>query len=59
MLDRNSANEHMDRVTTRSICHAVGERLRQHMRPEMSQLPPRLQTLLDELRRQEFKDTKH
>ena len=57
-MHRNQAShEQMDRVTTRSICHAVGERLRQHMRPETSQLPPSLQALLDELRRQERNTT--
>lgn len=43
----------MDHKTTRSICHAVGERLREHMHADSAQLPPKLQVLLDELRRQE------
>jgi len=59
MSDRNSNQEHLDRATTRSICRAVGERLGQHMRPERSDLPPYLKTLLNELRQLEFGDTKH
>jgi hypothetical protein len=39
--------------TSRSICDAVGERLQQNLRPDLSRLSPRLQHLLDELRKQD------
>lgn len=47
----NSAQ--IDYRTSRSICDAVGERLQQSLRPEPSRLSPRLQHLLDELRKQD------
>jgi hypothetical protein len=47
----NSAQ--IDYKTSRSICDAVGERLQQSLRPEFSRLSPRLQHLLDELRKQD------
>ncbi|WP_275184584.1 hypothetical protein [Bradyrhizobium sp. CSA112] len=40
----------LDHKTCQSICDAVGERLQQSMRPE-TELSPRLQELMDELRR--------
>src|SRR5205085_9642143 len=43
----------IDRNTSWSICEAVGEHLQQSLRPERSRLPPRLQNLMDELRRRE------
>jgi hypothetical protein len=46
-------NEDIDQIdhrTARSICNAVGERLRQYMRPEVP-LSPRLQQLVNELSR--------
>jgi hypothetical protein len=51
----NSAADDLqiDHQTTRSICHAVGERLRQNMHTDSAQLPPRLQALMDDLRRQD------
>ncbi|WP_426434184.1 hypothetical protein [Bradyrhizobium genosp. P] len=48
----NSDYDQIDRKTSRQICDAVGERLQQNMRPEPS-LSPRLQQLVDELRRRE------
>ena len=42
----------IDHKTCQSICDAVGERLEQNMRPE-DELSPRLQELLDELRRRD------
>jgi hypothetical protein len=45
--------EQMDYKTSRSICNAVGERLRQSLRPERSDLSPRLRELLNELRRRD------
>lgn len=44
--------EQIDHRTCRSICDAVGERLQQYMRPEPL-LSPRLQQLVDELRRRD------
>ena len=49
MSDRiNENSEQIDRKTSRSICDAVGERLRQNMLPEQSSLPSRLQQLIDD-----------
>ena len=45
--------EGIDRKTSRSICDAVGERLRQSLRPEASRLPSHLEHLMDELRRRD------
>jgi hypothetical protein len=47
------SNEPIDRKTSRSICQAVGERLRQSLRPEPSKLSPRLQDLMDQLQQRE------
>jgi hypothetical protein len=41
--------EQIDRVTSTTICKAIGDRLRQNLVPDPSGLPPRLQYLLDEL----------
>jgi hypothetical protein len=49
----NESSEELDGATSRSICRAVGERLRQDLRPENSELPSHLRCLMDELRRQE------
>jgi hypothetical protein len=43
----------IDSKTSRSICGEIGERLRQNLRPEPSELPPSLRLLLDEMRRRE------
>jgi hypothetical protein len=48
----NSDFEQLDHKTCRSICDAVGERLQQSIRPELS-LSSHLQHLLDELRRRD------
>jgi hypothetical protein len=51
MNDRTTdSSEQIDRKTSRAICEAVGERLRQSLRPEALHLAPRLQHLIDELR---------
>jgi hypothetical protein len=50
-------NEQMDYKTSRSICDAVGERLQKDLRPERSELSPRLRELLNELRLRD--DTGH
>jgi hypothetical protein len=44
--------EPIDHKTSRTICDAIGERLQQNIRPE-TELSPRLQQLLDELRRRD------
>lgn len=49
----NDRSDLMDRSTSRSICEAVGERLRQSMKPESTDLPSQLQRLLDEMQRRE------
>ncbi len=50
---RADDSEQMDYRTSRSICDAVGERLQKDLRPERSDLSPRLRELLNELRRQD------
>ncbi len=50
------SSEAIDRKTIRSICDAVGERLQQSLRPDSSRLSPRLQHLMDELRRRDRED---
>jgi hypothetical protein len=52
----NDSSETFDYRTSRSICDAVGERLQQSLRPELSSLSPRLQHLMDELRRRDSAD---
>ena len=49
--------EEIDRNTCRSICDAVGERLQRDLRPDSSNLSPRLQYLLDELRWQDIQSS--
>jgi hypothetical protein len=43
----------IDSKTSRSICGEIGERLRQNLVPEASELPASMQQLLDEMRRRE------
>jgi hypothetical protein len=51
MNSRNTANsEQINRQTIRSICDAIGERLRQILRPESSRHSSQLDHLMDELR---------
>jgi hypothetical protein len=50
------SSELIDRKTSRSICDAVGERLRQNLRPLPSHLSPRIQHLMDQLRRRDSED---
>jgi len=52
----NDGSETIDYRTSRSICDAVGERLRQSLRPEDARLSPRLQQLMEELRRRDRED---
>jgi len=49
----NESVEEIDRPTSLTICRAIGERLRQNLRPEDSELPSGLRDLVEELRRQE------
>jgi hypothetical protein len=46
-------SQQIDRSTSRSICDAVGERLQQDLRPEVTPLSPPLQHLLEELRKRD------
>ena len=46
-------SEHIDHKTVRSICDEVGDRLQQDLAREASPLPPYLERLVDELRKQE------
>ena len=45
--------DQIDRKTARSICDEVGDRLQQDLSLEASPLPPYLERLIDELRKQE------
>lgn len=56
MSSRTDICEQIDCNTSRSICNAVGERLRQDLRPVESELPCHLERLMDELRRQDAGD---
>jgi hypothetical protein len=49
----NQSVEEIDRPTSRSICRAIGERLRQNLRTDDSELPSSLRDLMEEMRRQE------
>nr|WP_284260064.1 hypothetical protein [Bradyrhizobium iriomotense] len=53
MESHSRISEHIDRKTVRSICDEVGDRLQQDLVPEISPLPPYLERLVDELRKQE------
>lgn len=54
MISRTTdSSEQIDHRTSRSICDAVGEKLQNSLRPESAHLTPRLQHLLDELRKQD------
>jgi hypothetical protein len=48
-----SQEQPIDRTTSASICNAIGERLRQHLVPAPGALPSHLQSLLDEMQRQD------
>ena len=50
---RLSDNIDIDHETSRSICDEVGERLQQDLSLEASPLPPYLDRLVDELRKQD------
>ena len=46
-------SDHIDHKTARSICDDVGDRLQRELSLEISPLPPYLERLIDELRKQE------
>jgi hypothetical protein len=50
------SGEQIDRKTSRSICDAVGERLRDSLPRESLHLTSRLQHLMDELRSRDSED---
>ncbi|MBU6461438.1 MAG: hypothetical protein KGK01_08485 [Bradyrhizobium sp.] len=49
----NEISETIDHATSRSICDAVGERLRQNLRPDALKPSSHLEHLIDELRRRD------
>ena len=49
----NDDNEPIDHKTSRSICEAVAQRLKENLRLEPSRLSPHLSYLVEELRRRE------
>jgi hypothetical protein len=46
----------IDRMTSASICTAIGERLRRNLASEKTEMPSHLQALLDEMQRQDEKN---
>ncbi len=48
--------EPIDQKASRSICNAVGERLRQDLRPQSFASSAYLEHLLEELRKQDARD---
>ena len=52
----NELSETIDRITSRSICDAVGERLQQSLRPEALQPSSHLEHLIDEMRRRDLEN---
>ena len=53
MEPTNRISDHIDHKTARSICDDVGDGLQQNLSREASPLPPYLERLVDELRKQE------
>jgi hypothetical protein len=49
----NDGEEQLDRITSAAICNAIGERLRRDLGPDANALPSHLQTLLDQMQRQD------
>jgi hypothetical protein len=49
----DESSQSLDRQSSRAICDAVGERLQQFLRPETTQTPTRLQSLLNEFQRRD------
>jgi hypothetical protein len=53
MNGRIDVSETIDGKTSRSICDAIGERLRQNLRPEVWNVPERIRRLMEELERRD------
>jgi hypothetical protein len=54
MKSRNTeASEMIDQATSRSVCDAIGERLRQSLSSEASHPSPRLEQLMAELQKRD------
>ena len=53
MDNRIDDNEAIDQKTSRSICDAVAQRLKENLRPERARPSSYLAHLIDELRRRE------
>ncbi|RXG83663.1 hypothetical protein EAS61_41435 [Bradyrhizobium zhanjiangense] len=53
MEPTSRASDHIDRLTAQSICDEVGNRLPEDLFLEASPLPPYLERLVNELRKQE------
>jgi hypothetical protein len=49
-----NSSETIDGKISRSICNAIGERLRQCLRPEPSNVPDSIRWLMEELKRREI-----
>jgi hypothetical protein len=49
MTTRNAATLVLDPAHCRAICEEIGERLRAVLKPEASEIPPRLLALMDRL----------
>ena len=49
-------NVNIDRLTSRTICDAVGERLQQSLRPDALEPSSHLDHLMDELRRRDLEN---
>jgi hypothetical protein len=49
----NDPSDSIDHITSRSICDAVGERLRKNVKPEALEPSSHLQHLMDELRKRD------
>jgi hypothetical protein len=49
MSKKNAADIRIDHIHSRAICDEIGERLRETLRREALELPPRLQLLVDRL----------
>jgi hypothetical protein len=49
MSNRNTAALNLDRIHCRAICDEIGERLHYVLKPETSDIPPRLLALIEKL----------
>jgi len=53
MTALEAQHEEIDRKTSRSICHAVGQRLQQNLAPRFMAPAPELDRLIEEMQRRE------